>query len=156
MAENACNFDAAATEDDGGCDFCSCAPEARPNVDYPLIVEASPAVAQVEQCTDSTSKCWMPLTDEWVFGNDQASLLIDTGWRLQQHVQQFMECLGHQPRSCPCFLIWQTTHMRPLGCLGQHPLRASRCCRSSPLWKTPPSHHPILPDSRRNQSDEHD
>ena len=35
----ACNYDAAATEDDGSCDFCSCARAA----DYTLTVEAAPA-----------------------------------------------------------------------------------------------------------------
>ena len=40
----ACNFNAEANSDDGSCDFCSCADDAEPGVDYPLIVEKTGAV----------------------------------------------------------------------------------------------------------------
>ena len=40
-----------------------------------------------------------------VFGNDQASLFDQhAGWRLQQHIQQFMERLGINPAFLPAFL----------------------------------------------------
>ena len=68
----ACNYNADATEDDGSCDFCSCA---RAN-DYTLTVQAAPAVTaglttyrfyvDMQDATDRMSA---------VFGNDQASLL---------------------------------------------------------------------------------
>ena len=76
----ACNYDAAATEDDGSCDYCSCGGDgAGDGVAYPLIVEASPAAGapgmvyrfyvQMQDATDRMSA---------VFGNDQASLLVNT------------------------------------------------------------------------------
>ena len=71
----ACNYDAAATEEDGSCDYCSCA---RAN-DYTLTVESAPAVGtggtvyrlyvDMQDPTDRMSA---------VFGNDQASLLVNT------------------------------------------------------------------------------
>ena len=76
----ACNYDASATEDDGSCDYCSCGGDgAGDGVAYPLIVEASPAAGapgmvyrfyvQMQDATDRMSA---------VFGNDQASLLVNT------------------------------------------------------------------------------
>ena len=75
----ACNYDASATEDDGSCDYCSCGGGGGAGVDFPLIVEATPAVGtggmvyrfyvQMQDATDRMSA---------VFGNDQASLIIDT------------------------------------------------------------------------------
>ena len=74
----ACNYDAAATEDDGSCDYCSC-DGGGAGVAYPLVVEAAPAVTpgsttyrfyvQMQDATDRMSA---------VFGNDQASLLVNT------------------------------------------------------------------------------
>ena len=71
----ACNYDAAATEDDGSCDFCSCARAA----DYTLTVTSAPAAGapgmvyrfyvDMQDATDRMSA---------VFGNDQASLLVNT------------------------------------------------------------------------------
>ena len=75
----ACNYDSAATEDDGSCDYCSCGGGGGAGVAYPLVVEASPAVGaggtvyrfyvQMQDATDRMSA---------VFGNDQASLLVNT------------------------------------------------------------------------------
>ena len=77
--EAACNYDAEATTDDGSCDFCSCADDAMPGVPFPLVVETSAAVTdgstvyrfyvQMQDATDRMSA---------VFGNDQASLLVNT------------------------------------------------------------------------------
>ena len=72
MAENACNYDASATEDDGTCDYCSCGDEAEV-VDFPLVVETCsgrrwnrvPLLRPNARATDRMSA---------VFGNDQASL----------------------------------------------------------------------------------
>ena len=74
----ACNYDAAATEDDGSCDYCSC-DGGGGGVAYPLVVEATPAATagsttyrfyvQMQDATDRMSA---------VFGNDQASLLVNT------------------------------------------------------------------------------
>ena len=71
----ACNYDAAATEDDGSCDFCSCARAA----DYTLTVEATPAVT----AGSTTYRLYVDMQDPTdrmsaVFGNDQASLLVNT------------------------------------------------------------------------------
>ena len=71
----ACNYDAAATEDDGSCDFCSCARAA----DYTMTVEASPAVTP----GSTTYRFYVDMQDPTdrmsaVFGNDQASLLVNT------------------------------------------------------------------------------
>ena len=74
LLTTACNYDAAATEDDGSCDFCSCARSA----DYTLTVTGSSAGApgmvyrfyvDMQDATDRMSA---------VFGNDQASLLVNT------------------------------------------------------------------------------
>ena len=77
--EAACNYDSSATEDDGSCDYCSCGGGGGAGVAYPLVVEASPAVGaggtvyrfyvQMQDATDRMSA---------VFGNDQASLLVNT------------------------------------------------------------------------------
>ena len=71
----ACNYDATATEDDGSCDFCSCARAA----DYTMTVEASPAVTP----GSTTYRFYVDMQDPTdrmsaVFGNDQASLLVNT------------------------------------------------------------------------------
>ncbi len=75
----ACNYDSAATEDDGSCDYCSCGSGGGAGVAYPLVVESSPAAGapgtvyrfyvQMQDATDRMSA---------VFGNDQASLLVNT------------------------------------------------------------------------------
>ena len=75
----ACNYDSSATEDDGSCDYCSCGGGGGAGVAYPLVVEASPAVGaggtvyrfyvQMQDASDRMSA---------VFGNDQASLLVNT------------------------------------------------------------------------------
>ena len=75
----ACNYDSAATEDDGSCDYCSCGGGGGAGVAYPLVVEASPAVGaggtvyrfyvQMQDASDRMSV---------VFGNDQESLLVNT------------------------------------------------------------------------------
>ena len=71
----ACNYDASATEEDGSCDYCSCA---RAN-DYTLTVTSEAAAGapgmvyrfyvDMQDATDRMSA---------VFGNDQASLLVNT------------------------------------------------------------------------------
>ena len=71
----ACNYNAAATEDDGSCDFCSCARAA----DYTLTVEAAPAVTP----GSTTYRFYVDMQDPTdrmsaVFGNDQSSLLVNT------------------------------------------------------------------------------
>ena len=73
----ACNYNADATADDGSCDFCSCGGDSGASVDYPLVVEATPAVGtggtvyrfyvQMQDATDRMSA---------VFGNDLAYLTI--------------------------------------------------------------------------------
>ena len=75
----ACNYDSTATEDNGSCDYCSCGGGGGAGVDFPLLVESSPAVGtggtvyrfyvQMQDATDRMSA---------VFGNDQANLLIST------------------------------------------------------------------------------
>ena len=71
----ACNYDAAATEDDGSCDFCSCARAS----DYTMTVEASPAVTP----GSTTYRFYVDMQDATdrmsaVFGNDQSSLIVNT------------------------------------------------------------------------------
>ena len=80
----ACNYNSSATEDDGSCDFCSCGngesgEGEEGGVTYPLIIESSAAAGdggtvyrfyvQMQDATDRMSA---------VFGNDQASFVIDT------------------------------------------------------------------------------
>ena len=71
----ACNYDADATEEDGSCDYCSCARAA----DYTLTVQAAPAVT----AGLTTYRFYVDLQDATdrmsaVFGNDQSSLLVST------------------------------------------------------------------------------
>ncbi|MDA0941025.1 MAG: hypothetical protein O2990_08480, partial [Bacteroidetes bacterium] len=71
----ACNYDGGATQDDGSCDYCSCA---RAN-DYTLTVESSAAVGT----GGTVYRFYVNMADPTdrmsaVFGNDQASLLINT------------------------------------------------------------------------------
>ena len=78
-----------------------------------------------------------------VFGNDQASLLIEyAGWRLQQHIQQFMERLGHQPSVFGFFPDLADDTYATIGLSGQRPVRASWVLQIHPSWKTPPKPSP--------------
>ena len=93
----ACNYDAAATEDDGSCDYCSCDGGGE-GVAYPLVVEATPAATpgsttyrfyvEMQDATDRMSA---------VFGNDQAELDCEhPSGCVQQHVQRELERFRHQ------------------------------------------------------------
>ena len=71
----ACNYDDTATEDDGSCDFCSCARAS----DYTMTVEAAPAVTP----GSTTYRFYVDMQDATdrmsaVFGNDQANLTVNT------------------------------------------------------------------------------
>jgi hypothetical protein len=72
----ACNYDAAATQDDGSCDYCSCplTPDS-----YTLTVEASTPVA----ASGTTYRFYVDMVDATdrmsaVFGADQAPLVLNT------------------------------------------------------------------------------
>ena len=97
----ACNYNADATEDDGTCDFCSCA---RAN-EYTLTVEAVPAVTaglttyrlyvDMQDATDRMSA---------VFGNDQASLLVNTpGGAFNSPFNSSWNASGINPAFLPVF-----------------------------------------------------
>ena len=128
----ACNYDDAATQDDGSCDYCSCGGDgAGEGVAYPLTVEATPAATaglttyrfyvDMQDATDRMSA---------VFGNDQASLLVNTPWRVQQPVQQLLERFRNQPCIFACvprlgrryvrhdWLDGSRFHLRHRGCRG--------------------------------------
>ena len=98
---DACNYNSDATEDDGSCDFCSCA---RAN-DYALTVEAAPAVTaglttyrfyvEMQDATDRMSA---------VFGNDQASLLVSTpGGAFNSAFNSSWNASGINPAFLPVF-----------------------------------------------------
>ncbi|MGB0179368.1 MAG: hypothetical protein ACPF8U_04850, partial [Flavobacteriales bacterium] len=97
----ACNYNADATEDDGSCDFCSCARAS----DYTLTLEASPAVTaglttyrfyvDMQDATDRMSA---------VFGNDQASLLVNTpGGAFNSSFNSSWNASGINPAFLPVF-----------------------------------------------------
>ena len=97
----ACNYNADATEDDGSCDFCSCA---RVN-NYTLTVQAAPAVTaglttyrfyvDMQDATDRMSA---------VFGNDQASLLVSTpGGAFNSAFNSSWNASGINPAFLPVF-----------------------------------------------------
>ena len=72
--ELACNYDAAATEEDGSCDYCSCQ---RPPTPYTLVVEGVPAVVPGM----TTYRFYVTLPDEGdrfsaVFGNNDSNLEV--------------------------------------------------------------------------------
>ena len=102
----ACNYDDAATQDDGSCDYCSCGGEgAGEGVDYPLTVEATPAVTaglttyrfyvDMQDATDRMSA---------VFGNDQASLLVNTpGGAFNSAFNSSWNASGINPAFLPVF-----------------------------------------------------
>ena len=97
----ACNYNADATEDDGSCDFCSCA---RAN-EYTLTVEAVPAVTaglttyrfyvDMQDATDRMSA---------VFGNDQANLFLNTpGGAFNSPFNSSWNASGINPAFLPVF-----------------------------------------------------
>ena len=102
----ACNYDDAATQDDGSCDYCSCGGEGTgEGVDYPLTVEATPAVTaglttyrfyvDMQDATDRMSA---------VFGNDQASLLVNTpGGAFNSPFNSSWNASGINPAFLPVF-----------------------------------------------------
>ena len=108
---DACNYNADATEDDGSCDFCSCA---RAN-DYTLTVQAAPAVTaglttyrfyvDMQDATDRMSA---------VFGNDQASLLVNTpGGAFNSPFNSSWNASASTLRSCLCSQTLRTTRTPP-------------------------------------------
>ena len=102
----ACNYDDAATQDDGSCDYCSCGGDgAGEGVAYPLTVEATPAATaglttyrfyvDMQDATDRMSA---------VFGNDQASLLVNTpGGAFNSPFNSSWNASGINPAFLPVF-----------------------------------------------------
>ena len=102
----ACNYDADATEEDGSCDYCSCGGDgAGEGVAYPLTVEAAPAATaglttyrfyvDMQDATDRMSA---------VFGNDQASLLVNTpGGAFNSPFNSSWNASGINPAFLPVF-----------------------------------------------------
>ena len=103
----ACNYNAAATEDDGSCDFCSCARAA----DYTLTVEAAPAVTP----GSTTYRFYVDMQDPTdrmsaVFGNDQSSLLVNTPAGAFNNGFNTSWNASASTQGCfPCFLTLPTT-----------------------------------------------
>ena len=87
----ACNCNAEATADDGSCDF------ARANEPlHTLVVEGQPAVV-----AGMTVRFYVTLQTQdrisAIYGNNEAELSERPRWRIQQHIQCKLECVGRQP-----------------------------------------------------------
>jgi len=76
----ACNYDATATQDNGSCDYCSCGGESVPGVAYTLTVESSAAVHVAGNTVYRFYVNLLDPTDKFsaIYGNDQEHLVVNT------------------------------------------------------------------------------
>ena len=137
----ACNYDASATEDNGTCDYCSCGGGGGASVDFPLVVESSPAVGtggtvyrfyvQMQDATDRMSA---------VFGNDQASLIINTpAGAFNSAFNSSWNASGINPAFLPVFPDLADDTYATIGLKDLRPHQASLVLRILRLWRTPTS-----------------
>ena len=150
----ACNYDAAATEDDGSCDFCSCARSA----DYTLTVTSAPAAGapgmvyrfyvDMQDATDRMSA---------VFGNDQASLLVNTpDGAFNSPFNSSWNASGINPAFLPVFPELADDSYATIGLMGpRFNVRHCWCCRSFACGGRHATNHALLLDAWRHDFGKH-
>ena len=149
----ACNYNADATEDDGSCDFCSCA---RAN-DYTLTVQAAPAVTaglttyrfyvDMQDATDRMSA---------VFGNDQASLLVNTpGGAFNSAFNSSWNASGINPAFLPVFPDLADDTYATIGLTGPASTSGIAGAADPSIVEDANQHHALLLDARSHQPRKH-
>ena len=120
---------------------------------YTMTVEDTPAVTaglttyrfyvDMQDATDRMSA---------VFGNDQASLLVNTpGGAFNSPFNSSWNASGINPAFLPVFPDLADDTYATIGLTGPHPLRALRVQPTLLLWRTTQRDHAILLDARRDQ-----
>ena len=153
----ACNYDAAATEDDGSCDFCSCdGGGAGSGVAYPLVVEATPAVGAGRDGVSflrADAGCHGP--HERGVWQRSSELACEHPMRARSTARSTRAgtLQASTLRSCHSFPIWRTTATRPLVWIGScvH-FWHCRSCGSFDCGGFEPGHHALLLDERCDEA----